>query len=99
MFDNKMRKKSVMNICQRLVDAANYLEIQGMSTNQLRSLHHSIRRTETYMSTRKYFGINKELRPINVAYANRLIHIAEQHQAKQGSISILISEALLRWPL
>lgn len=87
------------HVCQRLVEAARYLETQGMTVEQLRTLHHSLRRLETFNSTYKYFGKDRELRPVNISYADRLIFVAEMHQAKPGPIGKLVSEALLRWPM
>lgn len=90
---------SERHLCERLVDSARYLERQGMSVQQLRSLHHSTTRPETYRSTYRYFGDNKELKQVNIDYANRLIFVAEQHRQGNGAISTLIEQALQRWPL
>jgi hypothetical protein len=87
------------HLCERLVDAVRYLEAKGMSVQQLRSMHHSMSRPETFRSTYRYFGVPKELSSVNVAYANRLIYVAEQHLLGRGNLSGLIEEALVRWPV
>jgi hypothetical protein len=87
------------HICERLVAAAKYLEANGMSAAQLRAVHHSQRRLETFASTYRYFGENKELRHNNLLYAERLIYIAEEHRRGRRSIASLVQEAIERWPL
>jgi hypothetical protein len=87
------------HICERVVAAAHYLQANGMTVDHLRALHHSPRNDETFASTFRYFGSNKELKEMNVRYANRLIHVAERHQSVGGHLSSLVREALERWPL
>lgn len=82
-----------------LVEAARYLQAQGLTVEQLRSMHHSRRRLETFASTYRYFGKNKELKHVNIFYAERLIHVAERHRATGAAFEKLISQALARWPL
>lgn len=87
------------HLCERLVVSARYLERQGMSVQHLRLLHHSMSRPETYRSTYRYFGENKELRQVNIDYANRIIFVAERHRQGKGALATLIEQALVRWPL
>jgi len=87
------------HLCKQIVAAARYLQSTGMSTEQLRSVHHSNAGRETFASTFRYFGVKKELRPINIAYANRLIHIASEHRRGSGTLAQPIEQSLVQWPL
>lgn len=87
------------HICEKLLNAAHYLEVQGMSVQQLRALHHSQSRLETFASTYKYFGTNRMLRLKNERYAERLIFVAEEWRKGNGNFVSLVQRALERWPL
>ena len=84
--------------CIRVVEAATYLQLVGMSVQQLRAIHHSLRKTETFASTIRYFGENKDLGDKNSRYAQRLEFIAAEHRKKVTGFDALVSEALSRWP-
>ena len=87
------------HICERLVTAARYLEAQGMMADHLRALHHLQARPETFASTYRYFGTNKELNHKNVLYAQRLIFVADEHRKNHGSFVSLVQQAVTNWPL
>ncbi len=72
-----------------------------MSQQQLSTLHHfSLKdREETFNSTLRYFGENKELRRNNLNYANRLKFVAAEHCRTGKSFNLLIQQALGKWPL
>ena len=84
--------------CIRIVEAARYLQSVGMSVQQLRTIHHSLRKTETFASTIRYFGENKDLGNKNTRYAQRLEFIATEYQKSRTGFDALVSEALRRWP-
>jgi hypothetical protein len=84
--------------CIRVVKAATYLQSVGMSVQQLRAIHHSLRKTETFASTIRYFGQNKDLGDKNTRYAHRLEFIATEYQKSRTGFDALVSEALRRWP-
>jgi hypothetical protein len=90
-----------MHLCQKLIEAAQFLEATGFTQKQLSSVHHfSLKgRDETYAATYRYFGNPKELKGRNEGYANRLLFIADQYRAKAGRFSDLIETALQKWPL
>jgi hypothetical protein len=85
--------------CEELVAAARYLEANGMSNEQLRSIHHSKRRKESFASTYRYFGVNKELKFNNMLYAQRLKYVANGHRQGNQSIAVLVRKAIEQWPL
>jgi hypothetical protein len=87
--------------CERIVEAAKYLEASGFTQKQLSSIHHfSLKgRDVTFATAYKYFGEHKDVKERNLAYAERLAFIAEQYKAKAGRFSDLIAQALKKWPL
>ena len=96
-----------MHICEQLVISARYLEAHGFTQQQLSSVHHSSLqgREEAFNSTYDYFGERnrfgeyKNLQARNLNYAHRLIFIAIEHQKHREGFSILIQQALEKWPL
>jgi hypothetical protein len=95
------RKEVVMHSCERIVEAAKYLEANGFTQKQLSSIHHfSLKgRDVTFAEAYRYFGVNRELGEKNLAYAERLAFIADQYKAKAGRFSDLIAQTLKKWPL
>ncbi len=87
------------HLCERLVEAVIYLQREGLTLEQLRSLHHTQRRPETFASTCKYFAKKRELKTLNVAYAERLIFVANEHKQHCTPIKVSIAAAIARWPL
>lgn len=87
------------HICERLVGAVHYLQRNGLTVEQLRALHHPQRTPETFASTLRYFGSPKELRPLNRAYAERLIYVADEHRKGREGMGQLVEQALSRWPM
>jgi len=81
-----------------LVEAAAYLESQGMSVSLLRDMHHSPRRYETFRSARRYFSEKTSLLRSNVLCGLRLVYVAEQHQVTGRAFPELVQEALRRHP-
>jgi hypothetical protein len=82
----------------QLVEAAAYLEQQGMSVVLLRDLHHSPRRDETFTSTLRYFRKKTSLLRTNLIYGSRLVYVANTHQQSGKSFSQIVQESLLRYP-
>ena len=89
------------HVCEQLVVDARYLKGAGMSQEQLSTLHHfSLKdREETFKSTLKYFGKNRDLRHKNTDYANRLKFVAAEHRHSGTGFNVLIAQALKKWPL
>ena len=88
------------NLNEELLAAAHYLEVAGMSEEQLSQLHHYwLRKRVTYWQTYDYFGKNLPPRGNNTRYAERLKFVAAQHRLRRGSFSVLVQEALAKWPL
>lgn len=87
------------HICERLVAAARYLEANGMSVGHLRALHHLQKRPETFASSYRYFGTNKELDHKNQLYAQRLIFVADEHRRSGDSFDSLVRRAVSKWPM
>lgn len=82
----------------RLLDAASYLQAVGMPVLLLRELHHSPRRNETFTSTLRYFSKKFDLRLNNQLYGARLIDVADGHRQGESSFSVLVGEALRKYP-
>jgi len=87
------------HLCAQVVEAARYLQSAGMSVQHLQAIHHSVRKTETFAATIRYFGENKDLGDKNTRYAQRLGFIAAEHRRTGTGFSTLVDEALRRWPL
>ena len=88
------------NLNEELVAATHYLEAAGMSEEQLSQLHHYWpRKRVTYWQTYDYFGKNLPPRTKNTRYAERLKFVAAQHRLRGESFSVLVQEALAKWPL
>jgi len=89
------------HICEQLIEDARYLKLAGMSQQHLSTLHHfSLKdREETFTSTLKYFGENKDLRRNNTNYANRLKFVAAEHRRTGKGFNSLVAQALAKWPL
>jgi hypothetical protein len=87
------------HICEEIVSAAKYLRENEMSNQHLRALHHAQKRPETFSSTIKYFGANKELKGLNVLYANRLLFVADAHRKGLTGFQSLVDTALAKWPV
>ena len=81
-----------------IVTAAKYLERSGMTLELLRKMHHSPRRGETFKSTLRYFAGKLELKENNVKYGARLTYVAQQHKETGNSLTLLVSEAMQRFP-
>ncbi len=82
----------------QIVDAAVYLERQGMSVSALRDLHHSSRRRETFRSTLRYFGKKTSSIGRNLIYGSRLIYLADAHRRTGKPFLELVQQALSRYP-
>ena len=89
------------HICEQLIEDARYLKLAGMSQQHLSTLHHfSLKdREETFNSTLKYFGENKDLGLNNTNYARRLKFVVVEHRRTGRGFNLLITEALGKWPL
>lgn len=90
------------HVCEELVAAALYLEdVARMSSKQLSRLHHDslLGRGVTFKMAYRYFSTNKELKPNNVSYAERLKFVASGHRHGNVALDDLIGQALKRWPL
>lgn len=83
---------------QSLVEAALYLEANGMSVDLLRDMHHSPSRRETFRSTNRYFGEKQDLQLNNRLYGARLIYVAEGHKRGHRDFIQLAAEALRCYP-
>ena len=81
-----------------IVEALTYLQRSGMTLDQLRDIHHSSARRETFAAARQYFTRVKELRERNLSYGCRLRFLSEQHSKSSGDFSALVRDALLRYP-
>ena len=84
------------HLCEQLIESAHYLESVGFSREQLSALHHfSVRGGKVgYPETYAYFGVNKELRKSNRAFAERLNYVAAEHQRSRTGLSVLVSRHL-----
>ena len=90
-----------MNRALQLIADLEYLERSGLTTEQLRSLHHWSGRPEaatrvTFAAAREYFAQGRDLKANNAAFADRLRLIADLHQR---GIATLVERALLQYPL
>jgi len=90
-----------MHPCKRIVEAAKFLEANGVTEAQLSSIHHFSPKDRgvTFAEACRYFGEQKDLKDKNLAYSNRLKFIANGYKARAGSFSDLIAQALEKWPL
>lgn len=89
------------HLCQQLVQASLYLQLQGMSQEHYSQLHHfSLKGREvTFTSTLRYFGTSKNLRQNNIAFAERCKYVESEHRRTGESFAVLIEQALQRFPL
>jgi hypothetical protein len=87
--------------CEQLIEAAHYLESEGMSSDQLSQLHHfSLRGGKVYFKlVYCYFGTNKNLQQNNSNFAERVTFVASRRKASGQAFKDLIEQALKRWPL
>jgi hypothetical protein len=73
-----------MSKATQLLEDLDYLEREGMTVEQLRSLHHwSGTQTEkrvSYATVRDYFGHERDMRENNTLFAERLHLVAEMHR-------------------
>jgi hypothetical protein len=81
-----------------LVEIVQYLERKGMSVEQLRNLHHSQSRRETFKTSQNYFSGKTTIRGNNILYCARLSYVAERHRTTGRQFSELVQEALARHP-
>ena len=86
--------------CKEIVQAARYLQADGMSRKQLSALHHfsAKGREVSFASICRYFGAGKNLRANNRRFAERLTFVADARRHGEG-LDPLVQEALARWPL
>jgi hypothetical protein len=90
-----------MNRTEQLVADLDYLEAAGLTTDQLRSLHHWSDRPDaakrvSFLVARNYFAKNQELKSNNLAFANRLRLIVDLHQR---GLAQFVELALSKYPL
>ncbi len=90
-----------MHICDQLVISARYLEAQGLTQQQLSSMHHFSLRgyEESFPAAYEYFGVHRNIQSRNRNYADRLIFVAAEHQKTGSEFTKIIDQALNRWPL
>lgn len=81
-----------MHICEQIVNSSKYLEAQGLTQNQLSSLHHfSLNGRDTsFSSTNNYFGANKNLQERNTKFGNRIIFVANQYKQGKGNFTRML---------
>jgi hypothetical protein len=82
-----------------IVRAAKYLQLAGMSLNQLRRLHHSKARAETFKATIDYFSGITDLKEKNRLYGARLMHVEGGHKEYGISFDELVRSALELFPM
>jgi hypothetical protein len=90
-----------MHKTKQLLDDLQYLEAAGLTTQQLRSLHHWSNRPEaaarvSFATARSYFAREQNMQANNAAFADRIRLVADLHQ--RGFIA-LVEQALLMYPL
>ncbi len=89
-----------MSKAKQLLEDIDYLEGAGLTTDQLRQLHHwggdPARETRvTFSSTRSYFAKDQAMLDNNAAFADRVRLVAQLHQ--QG-LKALVELALKQIP-
>jgi hypothetical protein len=84
----------------QLTEALAYLATQGLSAADLSSLHHFALkgRAISFAQAADYFGVSKELRDRNDAFAHRVLFVAQQHRHQPQPWDPLLAEARRRWP-
>ena len=89
------------HLCEQLVEEVRYLQSAGMSQQQLSALHHfSLKgRRVTFRRLESYFSTNRDLRQTNYNFAERLRFVAHEHRHGRKEFSVLVGEALRKWPL
>lgn len=97
--DDPLSHEPLGVIPRLVVEAARYLQGQGMSANLLRDMHHSPRRDETFGATLRYFSEKQNLRQNNLKYGARLIYVAERHRKTGRGFGELVREALQCHPM
>jgi hypothetical protein len=101
MMTNELPQEEIdrRQVCERICAALTYLEANGMTNEQLRNIHHSVRRKETFAAALRYFGAKKDLQEKNAAYGHRLEFICTSHQKASDGFNKLTDEAISHWPL
>jgi hypothetical protein len=89
------------HLCEQVVESATYLQSAGMSREQLSQLHHfSLKgRLVSFAQTCDYFSVSKDLKQNNIRFAERLNFVASEHRRSKQGLSLLVQQALVRWPL
>ena len=90
-----------MNTAQQLCADLEYLQRAGLTTEQLRSLHHWSDRPEaaarvTFATARNYFAKEQDMQANNAAFGARLRLVVDLHQR---GFAALVEHALARYPL
>ena len=90
-----------MNRTEQLVADLEYLQAAGLTTDQLRSLHHWSNRPEaakrvTFSTALNYFEKNQDMKSNNAVIADRIRFLVDRHQR---GLAGLVEEALRRFPI
>jgi Asp-tRNA(Asn)/Glu-tRNA(Gln) amidotransferase C subunit len=86
---------------EEVAGAARYLEGEGMTKEELSSLHHRSLKdgTTTFPEIVNYFKRSNELEEANVRFAERICYVAEQRRSGNDKpFAILVHQALAKWP-
>lgn len=84
---------------EKLRKALSYLNSSGMDREQLRDLHHSPDRTETFARAISYRDPGPaKYDEVNLAYHRRLLFVAAEHWRTGASIAGLVERALEVFP-
>jgi hypothetical protein len=80
-----------------------YLQEQGLSNNQVDSLHHlsniTLKSHINYFCEDKKGVAERELRPANSIFSHRVTYVANEHKKGNSNFNQLINSALSKWPI
>ena len=85
---------------ERVLSAIQFLQLNGLSQQQLNRLHPSSHtgREVSFNAVKEYFSTPHTMRVEEQAFANRLCYIAEAFRRNSSCLAILVERSLDIWP-
>ncbi len=88
-----------MHPYDRILAAAQYLQMNGLSNEQLNRLYPAAQKGATdFNAVKDYFTGHRDLEDSLQAFANRLCYVADQYSRYADELGQLVDRALDVWP-
>jgi hypothetical protein len=89
-----------MHPCDRIMASSQFLQINGLHSEQLTRLHHFsvVGREMTFASINGHFQDQRPLNNDEQAFANRLCYVADNYSRHPTDLEELVERALTVWP-